>query len=135
MRQYPVYLLFCSSQQVPSWLARCVEFVNLVPSTIVEIAADVKYKLVLRQSLLSLPVFTNALKLSFHFGVNTASHINVSMFCVQILVIPLPSAESHTFVMVKIVEELVARGNEILVSSAVQEYEHCGTITVLQLPL
>ncbi|CAL8466391.1 g5927 [Coccomyxa elongata] len=32
----------------------------------------------------------------------------------KILVIPLPSAESHTFVMVRIVEELVARGNEIL---------------------
>ena len=35
----------------------------------------------------------------------------------QILVIPLPSAESHTFVMVKIVEELVSRGNDILVSA------------------
>lgn len=40
----------------------------------------------------------------------------------QILVIPLPSAESHTFVMVKIVEELVARGNDILVSGCACDY-------------
>ena len=31
------------------------------------------------------------------------------------LVIPLPSAESHTFVMVKVAQELAARGNEVLV--------------------
>ncbi len=34
----------------------------------------------------------------------------------QILVVPLPSAESHTFVMVKVVQELAARGHQVLVS-------------------
>lgn len=45
----------------------------------------------------------------------------------QILVIPLPSAESHTFVMVKIVEELVARGNDILVSGCACGYLYSDT--------
>jgi hypothetical protein len=34
----------------------------------------------------------------------------------QVLVVPLPSAESHTFVMLKIVQELEARDHEVLVS-------------------
>ena len=33
----------------------------------------------------------------------------------QVLVVPLPSAESHTFVMVKVVQELAARGHQVLV--------------------
>ena len=33
----------------------------------------------------------------------------------QVLVVPLPSAESHTFVMVKIVQEMAARGHQVLV--------------------
>ena len=35
----------------------------------------------------------------------------------QVLVVPLPSAESHTFVMVKVVQELAARGHQVLVRS------------------
>ena len=34
----------------------------------------------------------------------------------QVLVVPLPSAESHTFVMVKVVQELAARGHQVLVT-------------------
>lgn len=39
------------------------------------------------------------------------------------LVVPLPSAESHTFVMVKVAQEMAARGHEILVSCL--GYEQC----------
>ena len=35
--------------------------------------------------------------------------------CMQVLVVPLPSAESHTFVMVKVVQEMAARGHQVLV--------------------
>ena len=34
----------------------------------------------------------------------------------QVLVVPLPSAESHTFVMVKVVQEMAARGHQVLVT-------------------
>ncbi|CAL5226001.1 g8804 [Coccomyxa viridis] len=34
--------------------------------------------------------------------------------CGKVLVVPLPSAESHTFVMVKVVQELAARGHQVL---------------------
>ncbi|CAK0783984.1 hypothetical protein CVIRNUC_007187 [Coccomyxa viridis] len=34
--------------------------------------------------------------------------------CGKVLVVPLPSAESHTFVMVKVVQEMAARGHQVL---------------------
>ncbi len=37
--------------------------------------------------------------------------------CAQVLVIPLPGAESHTFVMVRIARELAERGHQVLVRS------------------
>ena len=54
-----------------------------------------------------------------HHPIPAADAIRISMaesMCMQVLVVPLPSAESHTFVMVKVTQELAARGHEVLVS-------------------
>lgn len=54
-----------------------------------------------------------------HHPIPSAGGIRISIaesMCLQVLVVPLPSAESHTFVMVKVTQELAARGHEVLVS-------------------